>query len=405
MEFMSNISGVDESKPSLFELLSETQLRELLEPSLRYLLAVATHRHPRYLIRILNRYDEVYALLMLLVERHYLSRWGGSFTENFYGLKRERVIAAQVPRAQRVVPGLVAESTKLKKADVWKSLFVIVGVPYLKRRLDDAYENFAGGAAVNMLGAGYRRDDLPEDATPKQKFIYYLKAFIRTVYPYINAAFYWSNLIFNLAYLFDKSQYHSPLDFLIGVRMRRLTEADHRAFELAAAPKPSSNAPFTMRSLLTPSIISRIIIPKMLDSLKVLLPTSIFFLKFLEWWHASDFARQLSAKTAASIELPPPIPVRAPAPEEELEEEGVMKALVKVVEEDTGLCPVCEREITNPTAVQTGYVFCYPCVFRWVQDGIGRDGDEEGAENRKGRCPVTGVRLLGGAEGLRRLMI
>jgi peroxin-12 len=131
MEFMSNISGIDEAKPSLFELLSETQLRELLEPSLRYLLAVATHRHPRYLIRILNRYNEVYALLMLLVERHYLSRWGGSFTENFYGLKRERVIAAQVPRAQRVVPGLVAESTKLRRADVWKSLFVIVGALYL----------------------------------------------------------------------------------------------------------------------------------------------------------------------------------------------------------------------------------------------------------------------------------
>jgi len=126
MEFMSNISGLDAGKPSLFELLSETQLRELLEPSLRYLLAVATHRHPRYLIRILNRYDEVYALLMLLVERHYLVRWGGSFTENFYGLKRERVLAAQVSRAQRVVPHLVAESTRLRRGDVWKSLFMVV---------------------------------------------------------------------------------------------------------------------------------------------------------------------------------------------------------------------------------------------------------------------------------------
>jgi peroxin-12 len=182
------------------------------------------------------------------------------------------------------------------------------------------------------------------------------------------------------------------------------TDTHQRAFELASAPKPASNAPFTLRSLLSPSIISRIILPKILDSLKVLLPTSIFFLKFLEWWHASDFAKQLSAKTAASIELPPPIPVRPPA-SEEMEEEDVVKSLVKVVKENTGLCPVCEREITNPTAVQTGYVFCYPCVFRWVQDGVGRNGEEEGAKHRKGRCPVTGVRLLGGAEGLRRLMI
>jgi hypothetical protein len=128
MEFMSNVGGIDENKPSLFELLSETQLRELLEPSLRYALALATQRHPRYLIRILNRYDEFYALMMLLIERHYLRKWGGSFTENSYGLKRERVIATEVPRATRIAPALVAESTKLKRSDVWKSLLVIVRI-------------------------------------------------------------------------------------------------------------------------------------------------------------------------------------------------------------------------------------------------------------------------------------
>ena len=37
-----------------------------------------------------------------------------------------------------------------------------VGVPYLKRKLDDAYENFAGGSAANLLGPGYRREELPE---------------------------------------------------------------------------------------------------------------------------------------------------------------------------------------------------------------------------------------------------
>jgi len=234
--------------------------------------------------------------------------------------------------------------------------------------------------------------------------------------------------VFNLAYLFDKSQYHSPLDFLVGIRLRRLTEVDHvcrpppnllntaysdtdlqqRAFEAAAAPRAKSpNAPFTARSLLTPSIITRILLPKILDSLKVLLPTSIFFLKFLEWWYASDFARQLSAKTAASIELPPPKPVRPPvlADDEIPDDDVVARNIVKALPEAEGACPVCERGITNPTAVQTGYVFCYPCVFRWVQDGLGKDGKEDGAEGRIGRCPVTGVRLLGGAEGLRRLMI
>lgn len=160
---------LDLDKPSLFELLSETQLRELLEPSLRYLLAVTTHRHPRYLIHLLNRWDEFYAVLMLLIERHYLTHHAGSFTENFYGLKRERNTAAHVPRARRHAADLVASSTKLTQRDVWKSLFVIVGVPYLKRKLEEAYEVHSGGAAASVLGAGYREDSLDEDvSTPGQ---------------------------------------------------------------------------------------------------------------------------------------------------------------------------------------------------------------------------------------------
>lgn len=88
------------------------------------------------------------------------------------------------------------------------------------------------------------------------------------------------------------------------------------------------------------------------------------------------------------------------------EVENVRRCLVRV-EEDSGVCAICEREIVNATAVQTGYVFCYPCVFRWVQDGRKRAEDDEGEEDewRRGRCPVTGVRLLTGTEGLRRLMV
>ncbi|CAZ80744.1 unnamed protein product [Tuber melanosporum] len=412
MEFMSNVSsGLDESKPSLFELISETQLRDLLEPSIRYVLAIATQRHPRYLIHIFNNFDEAYALLMLLIERHYIRRWGGSFTENFYGIKRERVIAKELPRASKAAPDILASSTKLRRLDVWKSLFIIVGVPYLKRKLDDAYEIHAGGAAANLFGAGYRGRGEPEvNASPREKIIYQLKRLLRKIYPAINAAYYFSTLAFNLAYLFDKSQYHTPFHWLVKIRMRRLTEADHRAFEAASRSLPrSGSTPLTPTSLLSVTALTRLILPPILDSLKILLPTSIFFLKFLEWWHASDFARQLSAKTAASIELPPPAIVPPPSKGEGEDDyyprnssrssAGLERQGRKLIPspEDSGVCPICLEELTNPTALQTGYVFCYPCIFRWVQDG-----QEDPA---KGYCPITGVKLLGGTEGLRRIMV
>ena len=92
MEFVTALRGTfDDQKPSLFELLSEQQLNSLLPPTLRHLLTVATQRYPRYLLRVLNSYDELYALLMLLVERHYLRTRGGSFTEHFYEIGRAHV--------------------------------------------------------------------------------------------------------------------------------------------------------------------------------------------------------------------------------------------------------------------------------------------------------------------------
>src|SRR4051794_24550291 len=156
MEFMTALQGTfDDHKPSLFELLSEQQLSSLLPPSLRYLLAVATHRHPRYLLRILNSFDELYALLMLLVERHYLKTHGGGFTENFYGLKREKALAAgEIPRTSIAAPALVRETLALTNADIWRNLAVMVGLPYLKRKLDESYDINAPRA---LLGGNYTR--------------------------------------------------------------------------------------------------------------------------------------------------------------------------------------------------------------------------------------------------------
>ncbi|KAL8630658.1 hypothetical protein Q9189_003581 [Teloschistes chrysophthalmus] len=317
MEFMSSLqNGVDEHKPSLFELLSEQQLSALIPPSLRYLLALATHRRPRYLLRALNSFDELYALLSLLVERHFLRTYGGSFTENFYGLKRERVLrikGGEAPRASRAAPALMRETLKLRERDVWKNLAIMVGLPYLKRKLDESYDIHVPQASI--LGPQYNRNTLPPNPTIKQRILYYYKWFLRNVYPSINAAYHFSLLAFNLAYLSSNTKYFSPFLWLIGTRIRRMGEADYRAIALAEAQPPVpptsqlplGNRPGQTNSIFHPATFFSTIYPRLLGSLRLLLPTSIFALKFLEWWHASDFARQLSRKAAEGLDLPPPI--------------------------------------------------------------------------------------------------
>ncbi|CCU82180.1 unnamed protein product [Blumeria hordei] len=428
MEFMTALhSTFDDSKPSLFELLSEAQLASLLPPSLRYLLAVATNRYPRHLLRLLNSFDEVYAVLMLLVERYYLKRYGGGFTENFYGLKREKALAlGEISRANIAVPSQVREALALTNADVWKNLAIMVGLPYLKRKLDWSYDVNAPRA---LLGASYTR--MPTNPTMKQRFLHYYRWFLRNIYPSVNAAYYFSILAFNLAYLFENSKYHSPFLWLIGTRMRRLSEADFRAIAALDEPKKKING-----SLLDPELLG----DRVLGSLKILLPTSIFALKFLEWWHASDFARQLSRKATEGIVLPPPVqpdPVvrlkttdhiasnksvvsQAEAPNEcdvsvsqpkvPIARKSLLPIFTVTSIPDSELCPICQQEIKTATACQTGWVFCYSCIHRWLEGNHEKQvefmkGKEGTWESGIGRCAVSGRRVLGGTEGLRRVMV
>ncbi|KAF3349244.1 hypothetical protein VdG2_02607, partial [Verticillium dahliae VDG2] len=77
---------------------------------------------------------------------------------------------------------------------------------------------------------------------------------------------------------------------------------------------------------------------------------------------------------------------------------------------DTTLCPVCAGEIVTPTACQTGFVYCYACIHRWLEGAHPKqeafmEDKQARWESGAGRCAVTGRRVLGGTEGLRRIIV
>lgn len=489
MEFIPALTGAypDPHKPSLFELLSEQQLSALLPPTLRYLLAVGAQRWPRHLLRALNSFDELYALLSLVVERHYLLTRGGSFTEHFYGLKRERAVLDELPRSLSATPGVVREKLALTRGDVWRNLAVLVLVPYIRRKLDEAYEM---DAPRRLMGSAYNRPPGP-NAGWRERFRYYARWFLRNVYPSVSAAAAFATVAFNLAYLFDGSRFQSPLLWLIGTRVRRMTQADYAVIDALTTGKAASTAASSTSRLAALSA-------RVLGGLSLALPASIFALKFLEWWHASDFASQLSKRAAeAVVDLPPPVvagtpseptPAAAPSGKTGADAEAkigeaasgdtpdqarkrrtkdappiALPSLLPIytvpMPADSSLCPICGQEIATPTACQTGVVYCYSCIHRWLEgvhprqeafmagtderwgdeedDGLDDNHDESNErdyesaaddvmrstqrrtavpkrpstgrvgrwESGKGRCAVTGRRVLGGVEGLRRIMV
>ena len=339
------------------------------------------------------------------------------------------------------------DALKLSDADIWKNLAVMVGIPYLKRKLDEAYEVDAPRAMLG--GTAYTRPPA-KGAKLKERFLWYYRWFLRNIYPSLNAAYYFAMLAFNLGYLFDNTKYHNPFLWLIGTRIRRMNGADYQAIEaLEKAAAKAGGAPRSGGSLLSPRNMGQ----RLMGGLSLVLPTSIFALKFLEWWYASDFAKQLSRKAAESLDLPPPtvtglVEAQArnkPKPKiTRTSEDGVEE---KVDEKDddeeteesskkeptpetapiaastllpiftvpppksSDLCPICEDEIQTPAACQTGVVYCFSCIHKWMSGTHARQEkfmtkEREGKwESGEGRCAVTGRKVLGGTEGLRRIMV
>lgn len=108
-----------------------------------------------------------------------------------------------------------------------------------------------------------------------------------------------------------------------------------------------------------------------LEALKVILPTSIFFFKFLEWWYSSSYTRQRLNGKKSDNSIPA---IRAPRTRPPLHPDGVLgsegEASLK-----PGTCPICKNMTANPTALPSGWVGDYKCLYDYVE--------------KEGKCPVT----------------
>jgi hypothetical protein len=100
-----------------------------------------------------------------------------------------------------------------------------------------------------------------------------------------------------------------------------------------------------------------------LDSLRLLLPTAIFFVKFLEWWYSPGSPARSFSAPPKGLAIPPPS-MLSPHPQG-----------IAFDKEAYGICPICRKSIGNATALPSGYVFCYRCAYEQVE--------------KYERCPIT----------------
>jgi len=296
---------------------------------------------------------------MLFVERHYLRTHNASFAENFYGLKRRRKPLIEPERAKAAVGG-VFEEEKLRNREIWRSLVLLVGIPYLRSKAQDYYEDLGGGIDPEILDENANSRQIR--ALTDQSYKGRCRRAFKAAYPWLNMSWELWLLVFDVAYLFDRTPFYRPWLSWIGVDLRRLGMDDYREAALIAQRNTNSSA----RSKSAFALIRRFLLrsPRLLlDSLKVALPLAIFFVKFLEWWYSPSSP----ARSFMTSPLGPPVPppkLLPPHPQG-LQIDGAQY----------GQCPLCRGAIANATALPSGYVFCYRCAYEQVQ--------------KEGRCPVT----------------
>ncbi|KAF3699610.1 Peroxisome assembly protein 12 Peroxin-12 [Channa argus] len=340
-------STVVNEQPSVFEVLAQESLMDAVKPALRHAVKVLAESNPARFGFLLQRFDELYLLLDLVLQNHFLSHCSASFSENFYGLKR-----VSGGRGFSVELGL-------RRTSHWRSLLLLCLVPYLQAKLN-----------ATLARQRDEEDFSIQLAQTKSQRLY--RAAV-AAHPYISSA--WQAWVFiqQLLFVFGATRTHSPLLWLARVRLARLNAQDIREMELknSIAGGSSAGSPAQKAWWLVSQAARGIAI-----SLSTSLSLGVFFLQFLEWWYSSE--NQSTVKSLASLPAPPP-PLH-------LQEEHSCRdsAFVSAnysdetrLRSDSRSCPLCQRRRTNATVLSTsGFVFCYRCIYLYVKTNH--------------RCPVTG---------------
>ncbi|KAG8451700.1 hypothetical protein GDO86_003769 [Hymenochirus boettgeri] len=330
----AHITTTSDNKPNIFEVVAQESLMTAVRPALHHVIKVLAEYNPARYGTLWRWFDELYTLLDLLLQQHYLSWASASFSENFYGLKR-------------VTLGNDGGNQKLKKKHYWKSLLLLVLVPYLRVKLEKLVKRL--------------REE--EDYSIQNPASFYRRCYkvILASYPFVKLGWESCFLFYQLRYILGNAKHHSPLLSLAGVQLVRLSMEDLNAME------KKIEQPASVYAALSANQHIRSIMKKALGAVALTLSSSlslgVFFLQFLDWWYSTE--NQETLKSLSTLPVPPP-PIHF-----DLETYSPLLPKLRTV------CPLCRKVRINDTALATsGYVFCYRCVYYYVKTHQ--------------RCPVSG---------------
>jgi len=283
-----------------------------------------------------------------------------SLSEHFYNLK---LAPASIPTPR--LGNMYTAKPRLSNRQRWGMLLILVGLPYIRARADDAYERWSTQNDPELM--------LADQGPPLTR----LQKLFVSLYPVGVTVFEGTLLAYDFAYLFNKTDAYRPWHKWLGVRVQRAMDDDDGKGGLWSKLPP-------------------------------LLPPLLLALKFAQWWYSPTSPRSLPGATQASTSLH--TSVRPPRPLPILPDSGILTPpttpppgeqpdaqAYSIDVTGYGHCPICKGKWANPAILPSGWVVCWRCGW----DAIAGEG--EAGEAGKGRCPITGVEVR--PEDLRRVLV
>lgn len=289
-----------------------------------------------------------------------------------------------------------------------RSLFILVGLPYIGSKFNDYWEHLGGGVVEDddeLFGdsqsrAGAANALFRGNETMWQRSKRQFEDFFRKYYPYAKVLFQLWMLKYNINYLFGQSPYWRPWLRRLRVDVRRVQGDEQPLVSTASRALPA----LTARPGLFAAVLAQKTFSGVFELLKYALPASIFFFKFLEWWYSPSNPRRSSSgghsETSARVDpprvlLPHSHGVVSHHPDSWKDPQVARKLAENAADGSVRLlhnsCPLCGvAPIQNACVLPSGYAFCYTCAHSYV--------------DKWHKCPVTLLPLAGGVEQIRKVL-
>lgn len=374
--------GGEGTRPTFFEMAAAQQLPSSLRAALTYSLGVLALRRP-FFHKILDFEDEFFALLMLVLETHSLRTTDASFAESLYGMRR-RGVKIRVKNDNEHLKssdGIIHHSGLEKRQKILSVAFLVI-LPYLRSKLHAVYNKERETALqASLWGEGddafANTDNLDTgansrvsvtsssdtEASAREQLKKRILKCIALCYPWIHAGNEGLSFAYQLLFLLNATGFYSLGLHALGIHVCRATGQEL----IDTSSRISKIRKHERERLRGPPWLKKIqggllgFAYAALDYAQTGLIAAVFFFKMMEWWYQSAEERM----SAPTIYPPPPPP---PAPK--VDKDGIP------LPPNMTLCPLCSQKRVNPSVVSvSGFVFCYPCIFKYV--------------SQYKRCPVT----------------